>query len=323
MPGAIAVLAHQRPIFGVSSRLAGFVRFALLAALVGMTAACTSQKAEVLRLSANQFNIATNQAITAMDTLRSAQIASPPRSESQTRDSFIQNALSFKGQVPASAIDILSDPDAVKIDPGLQAKWQDEIDTLRANYQDFSAIFTALPQGSFVAGPAVRKSGPILQRLRARLARLGQNVANQPPVFILKRSGLVAELNKIRNDKTLAPAQKRQELQGWWQKWQTLLNAEQTVRHRTLVRFANALQTGARLQEQINNYDRLDMASFLGGIREAMEFSGQIDGFDTSRLGQTIEKYASPLLAQVPMKPDTSPTDRPVNNTPASAAPAN
>ncbi|WP_254869847.1 hypothetical protein [Thalassospira sp. HF15] len=265
------------------SILIQFVRRSFLIGTITLLAAC-SQKAETLKLSVTQFGSATEQAFDKYDDAYSTQFAPFPKSDSAKRSTFVANIEDFTGTVTPANIDTLLDPDAVKIDPGVQRQWQDALKGLRSQYQQFVAIFDNIEAGSALGASAVTKSGLILEKLRKQLATISDDFARTPPQFLTRRSTLIAELNQIRSKEHNNPEAESLLVQAWWQKWQNLITAESAMQTETLRAFVTASALGSKLQGQIDNYAKLDMASLIAAVEDGIKLSSQIGKLSPAEL---------------------------------------
>lgn len=258
------------------SKFAHLFRTTFVVATLSLLVAC-SEKAETLKLSVTQFGSATEAAFDSYGVAYDAQFKPFAKSASAKRGEFVANMTDFTGKVSASNIDILIDPDAAKIDPGVARKWQETLSDLRNQYQQFVAIFDTIEAGAVLGASAVTQSGPILEKLRGQLATITGNVTKSPPQFLTKRGTLIAKLNDIRNDQNDDQGAKTLRYEMWWQDWQSLIAAEQQMQTETLRKFVSANTLGNRLQNQIDNYARLDVASLLNAVEQGISLADQID----------------------------------------------
>ncbi|MBC05565.1 MAG: hypothetical protein CMO10_04650 [Thalassospira sp.] len=265
------------------SILIQFMHRSFLIGAITLLAAC-SQKAETLKLSVTQFGTATEQAFDHYDAAYSTQFAPFPKSDSAKQRAFVANIEAFTGKVTAANIDTLLDPDAVKIDPDVARQWQDTLKDLRSQYQQFVAIFDNIEAGSALGASAVTQSGPILEKLRKQLATISTDFAKTPPQFVTRRGTLIAELNQIKTQEHNNPEAEKLLVQAWWQRWNNLITDESTMQADTLRAFVTALALGNKLQGQIDNYTKLDMASLISAVEDGIKLSDQIGKLSPAEL---------------------------------------
>jgi hypothetical protein len=265
------------------SILIPFVRRSFLIGAITLLAAC-SQKAETLKLSVTQFGSATEQAFDKYNDAYSTQFAPFPKSGSAKQRAFVANIEAFTGKVTAANIDTLLDPDAVKIDPDVARQWQDTLKDLRSQYQQFVAIFDNIEAGSALGASAVTQSGPILEKLRKQLATISTDFAKTPPQFVTRRGTLIAELNQIKTQEHNNPEAEKLLVQAWWQRWNNLIAAESTMQTDTLRAFVTASALGNKVQGQIDNYAKLDMASLISAVEDGIKLSDQIGKLSPAEL---------------------------------------
>jgi len=266
-----------------ASKFSQICRTTLIVATLSFLAAC-SQKAETLKLSVTQFGTATQAAFDSYGAAYDAQFSSFSKAPSAQRDEFVTNMTDFTGTVSASNIDVLIDPDGAKIDPSVARQWQDTLSGLRTQYQQFVAIFDNIEAGSALGASAVTQSGPILEKLRAQLATITGDFTKNPPQLLAKRSTLIAKLNDIRADKTDDQDAHTLRYQLWWQDWQALTEAEKQMQTDTLRKFVSANILGNRLQNQIDTYAKLDVASLLSAVEQGISLVGDINKMSPQEL---------------------------------------
>ncbi|RCK47682.1 hypothetical protein TH25_15530 [Thalassospira profundimaris] len=274
--------------------------------MLGLLAAC-AQKADALKLSAHQFSLAADKAITSLDDMRTAEFAAPVQSKDVQEAEFIANLNNFTGTLTASNIPVLINPDAITIDPDVNAKWQQDMANLRHQYQQFDAIFTDIGEDDLFGIGAIHKAGPILQKLRRQLAKLGQTLGTTPPVFMVRRDALVAAINKIHEDKSTPADTRTGQIKAWWQQWQQLQADEQQSYQTALQDFVIAGQLGAQLQNQIANYSKISTQSVLKDIEDGLTFVAENQGLGMKQLKHKADSVILQTLAgQSDMGPATT-----------------
>jgi|TARA_R110001583_G_scaffold9281_4_gene44268 hypothetical protein len=278
------------------------IRRGCICAMLALLAAC-AQKADALKLSAHQFGVETNQAISALDDLRTAQFSAPVRSDDAMQATFMANLAQFSGTLTAQNLPILINPDAITIDPAENARWQQEMATLRNQYQSFAAIFTDIGEDDIFGAGTIKASAPLLQKLRTQLAKLAQTLGTSPPVFLVQRDALIARINKIHNDKTLPDATRTSEIKDWWQQWQTLIGDEKTLYQNALHHFVTADQLGHQLQNQIENYDKISTRTVLVGIDKGLHIIAENQGLSESQLTQKARSMIDNMAMQAQKQP--------------------
>ncbi|WP_143182036.1 hypothetical protein [Thalassospira sp. TSL5-1] len=272
--------------------------------MLGLLAAC-AQKADAIKLSAHQFSLAADRAITSLDDMRTAEFAATVQSKDAQEAEFIANLNDFTGILTANNIPILINPDTITIDPDVNAKWQQDMANLRHQYQQFAVIFNDMGEDTLFGMGAIHKAGPILQKLRRQLATLGQTLGTSPPVFLVRRDALVAAINKIHDDKSTPADTRTGQIKAWWQQWQQLQADEQQSYHTALQDFVIAAQLGAQLQNQIANYSKISTQSVLKDIEDGLTFVAENQGLGMKQLKH---KADSMILQTLAGQSDTGPT---------------
>jgi hypothetical protein len=94
----------------------------------------------------------------------------------------------------------------------------------------------------------------------------------------------VAQLNAIRADDNDDAAAKKLRYELWLQSWQSLMAAEQELQSTTLRHFISASTLGAKLQTQIDNYAKLDVASLIKAVEEGITLVDNINDLSAEEL---------------------------------------
>ncbi len=260
-----------------------FASRTLIICIVGLLSAC-SQKAEMLKLSATQFGTATESAFDAFDTAKNLQFAPFPKSADAQRTEFLNNMDAFDSPVTASNVAVLIDRDAVTNSSDANAAWKSTLADLRAQYQEFVAIFDNIEGGSALGASAVTESGPILEKLRTQLVTITKNLTQNPPQLLKRRAALIADLNGIRNDAADDADAKHLRYEMWLQEWQALMGSEQVLQTDTLRHFVTASKLGEKLQSQIDNYAKLDVASLIQAVEQGITLVDNINNLSPQEL---------------------------------------
>jgi stage III sporulation protein SpoIIIAA len=119
-------------------------------------------------------------------------------------------------------------------------------------------------------------SKPVPEKLRSQLANITRDFANNPPKLLTRRSTLIAELNEISKTDADQPDTQNLHYQIWWQKWHDLMALEQMMQTETLREFLTATKLGEKLQNQIDNYAKLDIAALLAAVEQGINLAGHI-----------------------------------------------
>jgi len=263
--------------------LRDFASRTLVICFVGLLAAC-SQKAEMLKLSATQFGTATESAFDAYGTAQSAQFEPFAKSADEKRAEFLNNMETFNSSVTPANVEALVDRNASSGTVGSSSEWKATLASLRQQYQEFVAIFDNIESGSALGASAVTNSGPILKKLRQQLASITKNLQETPPQYLNRRATLVAQLNAIRADDNDDAAAKKLRYELWLQSWQSLMAAERELQSTTLRHFISASTLGAKLQTQIDNYAKLDVASLIKAVEEGITLVDNINDLSAEEL---------------------------------------
>ena len=171
-----------------------FLQIVLLASLA--LSGCSPEKARSLQASALQFRNESLTAITAIDTLRKRELEAPPRNESDIQQTFISNILNSSVDLNSRNIDLAIDPYRV---PN-STEWDDFVQDLKLQYEQFSDIFDNLNTKPAVSRDEMKKAGEHARKLTIQMALIAKALSENPPILTQYRTRTIVKLRKVRRD---------------------------------------------------------------------------------------------------------------------------
>jgi ElaB/YqjD/DUF883 family membrane-anchored ribosome-binding protein len=281
---------------------------------------CNEEKARSLQAAALQFRTESLAAIDAIDNLRKREIAPPPRSAVEMRQTFVNRFLNSKKEVNAALIDLAIEPYRPPNDP----EWEQFVVELKSQYEGFAAIFDKLEGGTLVGVKEVRQSAEHAKTLTVQMALLSNAIATNPPVFIQYRSRIIVRLDQTRQDyqtlQTRIQAKengspppipetlpqliiRRTELETETGKlmdeWQQIKQEEQKLLETTVIQCTKAVVVGKEVIEMANRYDDLSLQQINRSLPKIFTTLSSFTGKDY----RSIRSKADSLLRDLQTDP--------------------
>jgi hypothetical protein len=253
---------------------------------------CSSpEKARSLQVSALQFRNESLIAITAIDTLRKRELEAPPRNESDIRQTFISNILNSNIDLNSRNIDLAIDPyrapDATE--------WDDFIQDLKLQYEQFANIFDNLDRKPAVSRDEMKKAGEHARKLTIQMALIAKALSDNPPIFVQYRTRTIVKLRKVRRDyQTLQlrsdnnTAQRKIDLENQTgellNEWRSIQQDERVLLETTVAQCMRAAKIGKQVIEAADHYDDLDISQLNGLIPTLFTTASSFTGKDYKTL---------------------------------------
>ena len=255
--------------------------------MLGTVAACAN-KAKVIQAGAKQFEAEALVSIDKINAIRLREVSSPASTPAEAEAQFAKMILGSKSPITLEKLDFLLDPN--DIGPlGNEAKWQQFLAKLRAQYRLFAAIFSNLDQGSLLSAPTVKEAIPVLDPLIGQMSAFAQVVTRAPVKFISERADLAVRIEAVRNN-TQTEEQKRQDLSVLRQELVSLAAAEKEMNESVIAQCLKTATLGRELRGLLQDYDKLSIDGISNGLEEAFALANTIPGLNLEELqGQTTE----------------------------------
>lgn len=275
------------------SRRGSIFLFSLIFAC--LVSGCMKEKAEAARRAALQFRQDAQEANSAIQALFNAEIASPPRTEIQRSNEFVDNILSLPNEtlIDSKIVDQAADPYSVQLSSQAIAARSAFFNGLNTQYQTFASMFDNLERGNFLAKDKVTQTKVHTARLTAQVAAFGIVVQENPPTLIQRRTALITKINKIRKDPNLNAEQKREAMADMLARWDFLL-AEESAQMRTVAeKCALAAASGQVTLELIDSYNKLSIEDIGYLVEQSLSWGEAVSGKSLGALRQRSQKALS------------------------------
>lgn len=282
------------------SRLSKIVCFAFL---LFVLSACNKQKAESLKIAAQQFR---TEAILSID---------------QLNELFIQSSGVFIPTDEEDIEQIINDLNAVGVDDinaDLLNVWtvvaedvltetNKEFEKIKVQYYQFEAMFTSLEKGSFFAKDAVKKAEKHAINLTVQLINFSEMMESQEFQFTSQRIRLI---EKMKSAKALPNEALQQEYFKRAATEYVLLKKEEKIaKNKAVIQCLKAAQAGKTVSDLIRNYDKMNLNDILNSIENSISYVNNITNgkeeitqvlghFQEIRTTVQNDPYWAPLLEQ-------------------------
>jgi hypothetical protein len=262
---------------------------------------CSPEKARALKAAAVQFKLEALAAINAVDGLMRQELEPPPRSTTAANDEFIANVLSLpaKTTLTSEIIALANDPYTVQVAPAVAQQRDKLLNGLRVEYAGFAAIFDDLERGSVLARDAVRASAKHAERLTAQMSALAVAIDKNPPHLLQYETALLADMERVRGDKTLSADTKRKQLLQLKEQWAQMQGKADELRRTTVEQCLKAAVLGKEVRQLIDRYGELSLEDLNSAVALILEDAGAVSGNDYSAL----QAKSAALFAEIKQDP--------------------
>ena len=258
---------------------------------------CTPEKAKALQTAVVQFKVEALKAIDMIDALRENELAPPPEPQTKMVSDFVSGVKNTKKVLTPKIISTLVAPFQISDEKRKETDWDKKRINLRQQYIEFASIFDRLQAGSYLAGDAVEKSKDLARDLTLQMAVFAKVIKDNPPIFIQYRSKFLADLTKIKEDKSLKDEKMDQAIAPFFERWQNLMRDEQKKGDETVAQCLKAALIGKRVCELIRTYKEVSIDDLNTIISLTLDTAGSITGKDTTKLNQQVNDTISAIKA--------------------------
>jgi hypothetical protein len=248
------------------------LRFMLLFILVIMIfPGCNKEKAEAIKVAAMQFRIEAVNALNKVRYLFEQSVSLPPENQYQ-QTNRIAIDLDQADIIGPAQLSFLMTEDEVN-DSSLQ-QISNELKTLETQYYQFESMFQSLPEGSFFAKNAVKKSEKFAIQLTMQFINIAKFLQTYEPQFTGKR---VLLLEKISKYKSIADDSLRYSyLRIAAQEIIELRNQENLAREEAITQCFRAVEAGNLISDLIRNYSKMSVKDLLATTRNTLDYISNI-----------------------------------------------
>ncbi len=296
-------------------------RFAFLTVLCFSSLAlngCSPEKARSLQASALQFRNESLMAITAIDTLRKRELEAPARSPGEIRQNFISNILNSSIELNSRSIDLAIDP----FRPASNTEWDEFIQELKLQYEQFTEIFDSLDRKPNVSREELKKAADHARSLTIQMALFAKALSDNPPLLTQYRTRTIVKFRKVRreyqalmlangSDRT---SQRKSELENQTgellNEWQNIQQDERTLLETTVAQCMRAATIGKQVIEAADHYDDLDISQLNSLIPSLFTTASSFTGKDY----KTLQLKSTRLVTDLQSDPLWSAVAQPLIN---------
>lgn len=269
---------------------------------------CSPEKARSLQASALQFRNESLAAITAIDTLRKRELEAPPRSPGEIRQTFIANILGSTVELNSRSVDLAIDSRRVPNN----TDWDQFIQELKLQYEQFSDIFDSLDRKPNVNREQMKKAGDHARSLTIQMALFAKSLSDNPPILTQYRTRTLVKFRKVRSeyqalqsriamsgDDREALAQRKSDLENQTgellNEWQTIQQEERALLESTVAQCMRAATIGKQVIEAADHYDDLDIAQLNSLIPSLFTTASSFTGKDYKTLQFKSTRFVADL----------------------------
>jgi hypothetical protein len=232
---------------------------------------CNKEKAEAIKVAAVQFRI---EAINALDKVRflfEQSVSIPAENQYQQTDRIALDLNTSENIGPAELSFLITETNVNE--PALQ-QISEEFKTLESQYYQFESMFQSLPEGSFFAKSAVKKSEKFAIQLTMQFINIAKFLQNYDPQFTGNRVILLEKINKYKkiSDDSLRYSYLRTAAQELIQ----LRNEENTARDEAVSQCYRAVEAGKLISDLIRDYSKMSVQDLLITTRNTLDYISSI-----------------------------------------------
>jgi hypothetical protein len=283
---------------------------------------CSPEKARSLQASALQFRNESLVAITAI-TLRKRELEAPPRSPGEVRQTFISNILNSSIELNSRTIDLAIDPYRAPS----STEWDEFIQDLKLQYEQFSEIFDSLDSKPNVSRAELKKAADHARSLTVQMALFAKALSDSPPLLTQYRTRTLVKFRKVRreyqslqsrialngSDRDTA-LQRKSDLENQTgellNEWQNIQQDERVLLETTVAQCMRAATIGKQVIEAADRYDDLDISQLNSLIPRLFTTASSFTGKDY----KTLQNKSTRLVTDLQNDPLWSSVAQPLIN---------
>ena len=237
---------------------------------------CNKQKAEALKIAAENFRGDTIESIDLMNALFQETISITALTEEQEINQITTDLQDLSNSASISA-SILNEWTAdSKIGLKAQGRLADEFQKIKNQYYTFEDMFNSLEEGSYFAKDAVKRSEEISIKLTMQLVNYAQLIDELDFPFNGKRADLILQMQAAKKETNA-------ELQAQLFKlaatnFIVLRKSEEQAKKQAITSLLKAAHRGQQVSELIRNYDKMSIQDLLVTIKEGLNYVNTVSG---------------------------------------------
>lgn len=260
------------------------IKLGIFALLMFTLSACNKQKAEALKIAAEQFR---KEAIESIDQLNFIYSQNIPIITS-TEEEEIEIILNDLNTLESNMIEISLLDEWTTIGESTNAITNSELDLLKVQYYQFESMFTSLDKGSYFAKDIVKKTEKYAINLTVQLINFSKTLQTQELQFSSRR---IRILEKMKSAKELINAQLRNEhLKNAARDYIQLKKEEKLAKENAIIQCLKAAQSGKLVAELIRDYDKMKAVDILNSVKNSMNYVNAITN-NNENVTQLLSKF--------------------------------
>ncbi|NWG76485.1 MAG: hypothetical protein HXY24_18095 [Rubrivivax sp.] len=259
----------------------------ILSSFLILSFGCTAEKAEAIKIAAEKFREEAVLAIQKVHYLFEQSLTSPWDS-TDTEMKRIAGALEKEEVINAKKISALIEERNI----GSQAKGElnQEFRKIETRYYQFAGMFRSLPQGSFFAREAVKRSEKQAIHLTLDLIHYASILKNYPVQFTARRVLIQERIAEAKQMKD--PDARNGFLNLVAGDILKLRDEEETAKQEAILQCLKAAESGRMLSDLIRNYENMKVEDILLTLRSSLGIIADL-GLGQKDLVSLMESYQS------------------------------
>jgi len=238
-----------------------------------LTVSCTKEKAEAIKIGAENFRMEAVEAVKKINFLLIQSISMP----AESADAEIQRVaaeLEKEEAVNASRIGFLIRDKDIGQRPA--DRMNQEFEKIEKGYYQFAAMFRSLPQGSYFARDAVKRAEKSAIQLTLQLMNFAGALKDYPVQFTARR---VLLQERAKEAKQIKDSDSRR-------RFLTIVagdllrvrDEEEGAKKEAIAHCLNAAESGRLVADLIRNYDAMNVEDMLASVGNTLGFISEISG---------------------------------------------
>lgn len=252
------------------------IRVGFLSMLILVLSGCTKEKAEAVKVAAENFRSDATLALDQMNYLFNQNVSVVRLSEEEEIQSVVNdlNSIENVDDINSALLDFWSEEAVL----GVQAQnsINSEFDNLKAQYYRFEAIFSSLEKGSYFAKDAVKKAEKHAISLTLQLINFAGIIQENDFRFASRRVLIIERMKVARAEEN--EGLRKQLLENVARDFVELRMEEKRAKDETIRQCLKAAESGRAVAELIKDYDKMNVADILSSIKSSMNFATEITG---------------------------------------------
>jgi|GEM_PF-2678818 len=252
------------------------IRIALFSFLILILSGCTKEKAEAIKVAAENFRSEAIVGLNQMNFLFLQNVSVVKLSDEEKIESVMNdlNSIEDANQINAELLEHWSLEN--ELGEQAQSTINVEFENLKMQYYRFEAIFTSLDKGSFFAKEAVKKAEKHAINLTVQLINFSKIIHENEFRFTSRRVILIEKMKKVNTEKNLELQQEL--LKNAAREFVELNIDEQRAKDEAIRQCLKAAESGRVVAELIKDYDKMSVGDILNTIKNSMSYAIEISG---------------------------------------------